>query len=234
MAETAIDLRNKRIEIYCKELNISVCMFPEIQKKLGIIDASQVPKEGIRETNFKQFVEHNFSSYSHGLDMINPWPDAKEHIKAYKMLKEYAKTPYGAVMIKRVLDDNNKPGVKRFIVRLDDNQTATAGTHFISFPSDFPTKNAFPDGAAIDPMAVIHHEFGHTRYFTNNNKPALVTIQDERHAVIHNSNPVRMLNKYEPRYTYYNGSETINIITGQKQGGRWSFDKSDPRLFASN
>lgn len=149
------------------------------------------------------------------------------------MLQEYALTPYGAIMIKRVLKDNEKLTVKRFSVRLDNNKTANANTYFISFPSNFPLKDYYPGSEKIDPLAVIHHEFGHTRFFTSQKVTAVVSIQDERKAVIYNSNPVRMLNKYEPRYTNYNGAETINIITGKTKPGIWSFDKTDPRILVS-
>lgn len=230
MAADSIQLRDKRIKIYCESLMAGLCSTINIHKILGIIDTGKIPQPPQREKNFTLFVEQNFSSLKHSFEAINPWPDSKSHIKAYKVLHQYAQTTYGAVMIKRVLDDNNKSSIKRFSVRLDDNKTANANTHFISFPSNFPLKEVFPGGEKIDPLAVIHHEFGHTRYFTKQTSTALVSILNERTAVIENSNPVRMLNKNEPRYTYYNGKETINIITSDKKPGRWSYDLKDPRI----
>lgn len=230
MTETAWQLREKRVKIYCKEVINAACALTAIQKILGIIDSGKVPPMRDRVSNFEKFVQENFSSTEHSFDAINPWPTNKTNIKAYKLLQEYSGTSYGAVMIKRVLQDNKKVGMKRFSVRLDDNKTANANTHFISFPSDFPLKEYFPGGEKIDPLAVIHHEFGHTRFFTQHTHTALVSIHDERVVVINNSNPVRMLNKFEPRYTYYDGLETINIITGKKKPGRWSYDKADPRI----
>jgi len=41
-----------------------------------------------------------------------------------------------------------------------------------------------------------------------------ITLKDERLAVIHLENTIRMRQGYEPRYTYKKGAKTINIITG--------------------
>lgn len=54
------------------------------------------------------------------------------------------------------------------------------------------------------------------------------TIEDERQAVINLENPVRMENGLEPRYTYYNGSRTINIITGKDSPIEHTILESDP------
>ncbi len=83
----------------------------------------------------------------------------------------------------------------------------------------------------MDPLAIIHHEFGHTRYFSGHRPGRLVTLQDERIAVINMENPARMFNKNEPRYAYYHPETkmTINIITGEEKGGLWVTDKADPR-----
>lgn len=45
----------------------------------------------------------------------------------------------------------------------------------------------------------------------------MVSIEDERITVVNNSAPVRIFNNFEPRYTYLNGSETINITSGDKK-----------------
>ena len=234
-----IELRRKRIELYCKEVSNATCGFPEIPRKLGILNAANVPSLATRKENFIKLVSENFSSEKHfdsGLvdDVINPWPDndnAKNAKKAYKSLKEYSETAYGALVVKRILEDNKKKGLKRFFIRLDDNSTARAGTDWISLPSAFPKREVFPGGEDMDALAVIHHEFGHTRIFTNRKKAIAVTPQEERLVVINNSNPVRMLNKKEPRYTYlFEGRQTINIITGEVKSGIWSYDKTNPKL----
>lgn len=226
------DLKSQRIQIYCSNTFDSACTFTEIHKKLGILNTENVPPVSIRNSSFTKLVTENFNNLD-DFDAVNPWPVIKATTAAYKMLHEYALTPYGAVIVKRILEDNVRTGIKRFEIRLDDNSTARAGTHWISLPSNFPLKEYFPGGEKIDPLAVIHHEFAHTRFFTGNTKPAMVSIEDERIAVINNSNPARMFNKYEPRYTYFNGKETINIITGEKRSGRWSVNMQDPRKFES-
>ena len=88
----------------------------------------------------------------------------------------------------------------------------------------------------MDPLAIIHHEFGHTRYFRGHRPGSLGTPQDERMVVINMENPARMYNKNEPRYAYFNDEEkpenqyTINIITGEVKAGIWAFDETDPRI----
>jgi len=65
-------------------------------------------------------------------------------------------------------------------------------------------------------LAIIHHEFGHTRFFRklNDMKIKDFKLKDERQAVINLENPIRLKKGMEPRYTYYNGKRTINIISG--------------------
>ncbi len=101
----------------------------------------------------------------------------------------------------------------------------------MTFPSDFPLITELKTGDVIDVMAIIHHETGHTRYNTGHAHDRAPTIYDERIAVIHKENPVRMYNKNEPRYAYFSPSlnQTINIITEEVVAGVWTFDKTDPR-----
>ncbi|MBI3560463.1 MAG: hypothetical protein HY080_01910 [Gammaproteobacteria bacterium] len=159
-------------------------------------------------------------------------------LKAYHSFLDYAKTPYGAVMIGRILRDNfisDVNGIERFKIMRDDNDSARGGPNALKLPAGFPLLKRLVTGDEVDPSAVIQHEFGHTRFFTGYKGSAEITIQDERIAVIRMENPARMYNKNEPRYAYYNDNNddprTINIITGQVKNGIWATDKADPRIF---
>ncbi len=209
------------------------------RKDLGIDDPAKLVPASERTTNFVRFVKENFQQLPpHYDDMdstpvfVGPAPGSWP----YKTIELYSNTDYGALMISRILADNDiTPSSKRFTVRIQDG-TAGGAINHIQFPDDFgaPGVNGyshrFPGLEKIDYIAVVHHEFRHTRFFgrTKNIKP---TIQDERNAVRFNSNPVRILNGNEPRYTYYydDTKETINIITGQPDNGVLTFDKDLPQ-----
>ena len=89
-------------------------------------------------------------------------------------------------------------------------------------------------GQLVDPLAIIHHEFEHTRFGAYSHEPG--KLEDEIAAVIHLENPVRALNQHEPRYTYTKINqqnepvETIAILdTNNKVRGGTTFCKNDPR-----
>lgn len=197
-----------------------------------------MPSMNNRDHNFDKFVkQHFYVEKDVYADYFNfSW--RKETIiyqKAYQTLKDYSKTPYGAVMIKKILFELRVPGRPLFQVRKDDSDGAKGSTNFITFPSGFPLATVLETGDKVDALAMIHHEIGHTR-FTPGHKPGVeVSIQDERIAVIRRENPARMYNKNEPRYAYYNNDKdnkiTINIITGEFKAGIWATDKADPRKF---
>ena len=176
-------------------------------------ESFKIPGASSRSRHFKDFTEENF------VKGFNPdaWPDTIKNQPVYKKLMEYSQTDYGAAMIFRVLQDNKNKNTPRFEVRYDDGATgqkAQAGYNFILLSNDFPDSSPFKGGEKKFYLSIIHHEFGHTRFFSNNNGPTTVTLQHERLVVIHNDNPVRILNRNEPRYTYYKNGKTINIITG--------------------
>jgi len=54
------------------------------------------------------------------------------------------------------------------------------------------------------------------------------SLEDERQAVINLENPIRIKKGLEPRYTYYNGSRTINIITGKDSPVEHTILEDDP------
>ncbi len=175
-------------------------------------------------------------------DFIYSWPEGGAIIykKAYQAILDYAKTPYRAVMINHILRDHSMLGWERFRerfkVKLFDERRAGGSTNSIRLPSGFPLLTVLQTGDKVDPLAIIHHEFGHTRYYSGHRPGKDVTLQDERDIVIHRENPARMYNKNEPRYAYYNDNDdesnqrTINIITGEEKGGIHTTDKADPRI----
>ncbi len=64
-------------------------------------------------------------------------------------------------------------------------------------------------------------------------KSKKITIRDELWAVRKAENPVRLrkgYRLYEPRYVYYNGRQTINIVTGELRPLQWTVSKYDPRI----
>ena len=168
---------------------------------------------------------------------IYTWLPGFKNTSAYKMLMAYSRTPYGAMMIKNILLDHKKiiKGREPFKVKQFNEREAGGFTHFIRFPDGFPLKAELVTGDKVDPLAIIHHEFGHTRYFPGHKPNGIGTLEDERNVVIHMENPARLFNNNEPRYAYFNNEEkpkdqrTINIITGEIKAGIWAFDKADPR-----
>lgn len=195
----------------------------------------KVPTESEREHNFRLLVEQNFSGTGI-LDMnSSSWPVDKrtESISAFRYIHKYALSSYGGVMVSRILADNKKntKSENRFYIGIKDHDQATGGYNFILLPSDFPRLLTFPGSTQlVDPLAVIHHEFGHTRFDGRNSKPHLITLEDERKAVIFHENPARMLNGMEPRYTYTKEGMTINVITGEKKPGLLTFSPTNPAI----
>jgi hypothetical protein len=63
------------------------------------------------------------------------------------------------------------------------------------FSSEFPAS-----GQLVDPLAILSHEFGHTRYGDPNSAGSLL---GEAMTVEHYENPVRKLDGFEPRTVYY-------------------------------
>jgi len=84
----------------------------------------------------------------------------------------------------------------------------------------------------------IHHEFEHTRFGTSSYKAG--DMMDEIAAVKKLENPVRALNRLEPRYTYTQmegGSpvQTVNMIdTSKRVKGGTTFCKNDPSQLVEN
>jgi len=222
---TAHQLRRMREDIYKKHV------MPRPRGLFTGVDGErfQIPAPGARAKNFNAFVAANFvQGFEPG-----SWPDVVTGLPVYQKLKDYSNTEYGAAMIFRVLQDNNNKSTQHFQVRYDDGaagEKAQAGFNFILLSKGFPDTTPFKGGEKKYPLSIIHHEFGHTRFFSSHPGPVTVTHPHERLAVIHNDNPVRMLNSHEPRYTYYKNGKTINIITGATSTSLHTVLENDPRV----
>lgn len=68
-------------------------------------------------------------------------------------------------------------------------------------------------GQRIDPLAIVAHELGHTRY---GDRTSGGTLEGERRTVAGFENPVRILDGFPPRRTYYSHEldRTIDVETG--------------------
>ncbi len=238
--KTEQELRAQREKIYCTETQGGApCTPGAIAQALGITHAGDIPPVEGRIRMFHRLVEQNFVQEMDvfSYDYVHSWKSyVLSQLKAYHAFLDYAKTPYGAVMIGRILRDNFTSsfiGTKRFQIQRYDDSRAKGDTDFIRLPSGFPLLKRLATGDEVDPSAMIHHEFGHTRFFKGHHSGKEVSIQDERIAVIRMENPARIYNKNEPRYAYYHPDlgATINIITGQVKQGIWATDKADPRIF---
>lgn len=228
-------LRENRIKKYCEELKTAICAPSAVLTAIGIADKKNIPPEGQRAINFKQIIKDNFLREYNNFndDYLYSWPRyGSELLSAYKALQKYSHTPYGALIFRQILRDNAIKGKEPFKIKLFDGSGAKGFTNFIRLPSGFPLKEVLITGDKIDTLAIIHHEFGHTRYYKDHKHNKEVDIYDERDAVIYMENPVRFYNKNEPRYAYYNDNDenplTINIISKEVKAGKWAFDKNDP------
>lgn len=194
--------------------------------------------QAMRLNKFKEFADLYFYKHKHNESCPTDF-DGKftlpgnlvadsDKYNIYNVFKKYAMTNYGSIVINKMLKNKNKyKGFK--IYRSGQGSTAkgaSAAPDGIAFPHRFPMVEHFPvGGQKVDPLAIISHEFGHTVVFNPEMKSG---IQHERDVVIQYENTVRKINGYEMRYVYFNGKETINIITGKTKAGKWTFDKNDP------
>ncbi len=96
------------------------CTPGAIAQALGIANANEIPSMNNRDHNFATFVKQHFLIETNIMEdlYIYSWPEhGLLYLKAYKTLQEYARTPYGAMMIKNILQDHKIPGRVRFLVR---------------------------------------------------------------------------------------------------------------------
>ena len=84
--------------------------------------------------------------------------------------------------------------------------------------------NIFPTGGQkVDPLAIIHHEFCHTKFGITHNT---TDLKGEAQVVRECENPVRETNGHDKRMTYYDPDikKTIHVYTGHIYDGRWRWD----------
>jgi len=238
------ELRKLRESIYARAVHNTV--FLSKDAALGMLRRTPqggyypVPPVGLRDRNFQEFVKSNFKKHDE-FDSGSRWPANLTGFAPYETLKCYARTDYGAMMIKRVLEDN-KTSKTRFTVTLRGAGGAEGNENTIFLPEDFGTAKCGlnhgmrfgGDGQKVDYMAIIHHEFRHTKFW-GKNLANTVSLDEERDAVLYNENPVRIINGYEPRYTYFDGkkntNQTINIITGKRIAGKYGIKADNPAEF---
>lgn len=189
-----------------------------------------------------------FSYVAVGVNPVEP------ESNAYELLKKYAMTDYGAKMIAQIMQDSDEALLKDFIDKdgvlselgkqaiLDASWEGhfivgknfgqpTAGRNTLLLPENIPfrSRKLFPVGdEKVDFFAIVHHEFGHTRF----SRVPLVDdhIHLEADVVNGYENPVRYLNThfyrtgyFDPRTTYYDGINTINTVTDEVYQGAVSF-----------
>lgn len=200
-----------------------------------------------RRKNFKQFIKENFADDPF-LSRGN-WPKIKTHIPAYQYFKQFSETNLGSAFIDLVLKDNKirlKNKKPLFIVKYEKDltgQQALGWGNSIRLGGKFPKPGRFPGGERKNPITIIAHEFGHTRFFylkrggkglldcPCSEKGKDVKIEDERDIVLYIENPFLIKRGHEPRYTYRLKNTTINIITGKKHPiGTHTILKNDPAV----
>lgn len=69
-------------------------------------------------------------------------------------------------------------------------------------------KESFATGEKVDPMAILSHEFGHTKY---GDPSSGETLEGEAQTVLKYENPMRKVNGFEDREIYYSPKENISI-----------------------
>lgn len=197
---------------------------------LGIDDKTKLISKVGRLKNFKVFEKERFNT-------DDPWGDQmagifKKGSSAYDYLKLYSQTSYGSIIVNRINKYKGKFTVYS-ITEGDKKFHAMGANHHIRLPKEFPMIKVYPfTGQKIDPLAVIHHEFEHTVFGKSDYEVG--SLREEVAAVKGYENPVRILNGYEPRYSYYQRATntTASIFDYKKTvtGGKTT-DPLDPRLF---
>ncbi|MBF2052693.1 MAG: hypothetical protein IGS03_04415 [Candidatus Sericytochromatia bacterium] len=224
----------QRLQVYYGTADLNA-MQAQARQILGIDQTESLPDPASRLHNFERFGARHFpqrppDSDESDLNTYGPEPG----MPVYDLLKAYALTDYGALMIQRVLAQPNEPP---FVIKAVPDTAPKAWNNIIILPPDFPRSDArfAIGGQRVDPLAIIHHEFEHTRFgrFRHDENNLL---EEENFAVREVENPVRILNGFEPRYTYTQldpaGQAVVSFSILQperRQPGAWTFDPADPR-----
>lgn len=161
--------------------------------------------------------------------------------KGRSWLKKYALTSYGSKMFSLLINNFNnavshgylsasgaltqlgKEAIRRqkwmgpFVIAGSAGQ-ATGSSHSVQIPENYDP-HFFPIGdEAVDPLALIHHEFGHT-HFSSVKSENREHLAIEREVVQLYENPVRLLNKFSERKIYFDNFNTLSIPSGNVYPG---------------
>lgn len=149
--------------------------------------------------------------------------------KALEVLREYVRTDFGKEMIGKVLADFDRAAAQGWVTPageltesgefagfvpfriVHDDRTASAGLREVRLPERFGTHFS-GSGLRIFPLAIVHHEFGHTQFGRPPRSEDVVTDEyGSRLSVNHEldivkafENPVRERYGYAPRTSYEN------------------------------
>jgi hypothetical protein len=149
--------------------------------------------------------------------------------QALEVLKEYANTDFGQEMLKKVVNDFDVAIEKGWLDAKGDlteegefagftpfrilhsDGSAQASLRTIELPERFAS-HFFGSGLRVFPLAIVHHEFGHTQFgqpprpediLTDQNGSRL-RVEHEMEIVEKFENPVRLRYGYEARTSYRN------------------------------
>lgn len=203
----------------------------QARAQLGLEQAQALSPE-IRQQNFSQFAARHFPQPpaerdEFDLDTYGPAPGSP----LYQLFEAYAATDYGALMVARVLEKGEP-----LTVKVVPGVSPQAWENLMVFPPEFPRAGAVFTfgGQPVDPLAILHHEFEHT-HFGRYPQREDALLQEELHAVRDVENPVRILNGFEPRYTYTQLNAqgqpqvTFAILNPDRaEPGAWTFDPENP------
>lgn len=144
------------------------------------------------------------------------------------LLREYAHSDFGAPVVAEIVEDAKQAvedgmltstgeltvdgefeGYQAF--RISCGEVAQGGPNGIFLPASFPEHFKY-SGQEVHPLAIVHHEMGHTKYGTPAQASDIVTDEHgSRYSVEHEleivrqfENPVRELHGYAPRTSYTN------------------------------
>jgi len=148
--------------------------------------------------------------------------------QALEVIREYVKTDFGKEMIGKVLTDFDQALAKGWVTpqgelteegefagfnpfRIVHGPTAQASLREIQLPERFASHFS-GSGLEIFPLAILHHEFGHTQFGMPPGPDDIITdqhgsrlrVEHEMEIVRRFENPVRERYGYKPRTSYHN------------------------------
>ncbi len=169
-----------------------------------------------RKSNFKKFVDMYFTKI---VDKTIPDPDfgvfpgatkLTRNSEGFKAFQRFSETDYGSSVIKEMV--KNPDRYAGFVIAQGVKKGAAGGYRSMTLPRFFPNKKKkfLVSGQKIYDLAIIYHEFAHTKVFLPETKKGKkANLQDERKAVMLFENPVRIRKGYEPRATLINSKIVV-------------------------